>query len=78
MNRIQPLNRPDKKWMSVTEAAEYVSKKYRKVTVSFIRQLIQRRAVDVLPLGKHKLVEASDLDTYIEKLVERPAKKRKR
>lgn len=67
----------NKKWMSVTEAAEYVSKKYRKVTVSFIRQLVQREAVHILPLGKHKLVEASDLDAYIERMVKRPAKKRK-
>ncbi len=74
MNRIQPLTRPNKKWMSVTEAADYISKKYGKVSVSFVRQLIQRHAVDVLRLGKHKLVEASDLDTYIQKRVKKPRK----
>jgi len=81
MNRIQPLNRPDKKWMSVTEAAEYVSKKYGPVSVQFVRRIIQKRAVAILRLGKFKLVEASDLDAYIQKRiqkrVESPLKKRK-
>lgn len=68
----------NKKWMSVTEAAAYVSNKYGTATVNFIRQLIQKRSVPILRLGKFKLVEASDLDAYIEKNVELPPKKRKR
>ena len=78
MNRIRPLTRPDKKWMSVTEAAEYVSQKYGTVSPQFIRRIIQKRAVAILRLGKFKLVEASDLDAYIQKRVQSPLKKRKR
>jgi len=72
------MNRPDKKWMTVTEAAEYVSEKYGTVSTQFIRRIIQKRAVAILRLGKFKLVEASDLDAYIQKRVELPLKKRKR
>ena len=74
MNRIQPLTRPNKKWMSVTEAAEYVSAKYGTVSTQFIRRIIQKRAVAILRLGK--FVEASDLDAYIQKRVELPLRKR--
>lgn len=58
------INKTDRqRWLRIEEAAEYAG-----VTVFFMRELIRKRVIAPIPMGKRFLVDRLDLDAYIESL----------
>lgn len=56
------INKTDQqRWLRIEEAAEYAG-----VTLFFMRELIRKRVLVPIPMGKRFLIDRLDLDAYIE------------